>query len=539
MAASQSLDVLVVGAGPTGLALAAQLHAYGARFRIIDRHLDRARESRALAIQPRTLEALAPFGVTDELVARGNPGVQLRMHLPGRTVRLPLFDIGVADTPYPFLLFLSQAETESVLGAHLAAAGTTVERGTELLDMDPTAEKAHAACRLRHQGGSEEEVTARYVVGCDGAHSTVREQAGIGFEGYAYPQAFVLADLEVDGLEKGAAHGYMTEAGIVLFFPLVSPASWRMIAMRPPGDTEAESPVDIGQLEAIVDGYVSGRLHLRDPVWMTDFRLYNRGAKNYRAGRAFLAGDAAHIHSPAGAQGMNTGIQDSLNLGWKLALVCRGAAPDALLDTYESERAPVGRNVLRFTDRAFTIATSRNPLLKLARAHVAPRLAPLALRLPFLRAAAFRTVSQLAIHYRRSLATTEGPHSPRHGPRAGDRLPGSPGDLQAMTAAPGYHLLLCGRHEVWDTDGIAAATGGRDHLLHVHTLGTSGPWRGITHCLVRPDAYIGYRAGGTDLTGLLRYLDRWLPRADEAAHSDRVTESRSRRSRGSRGPGGR
>ncbi|MFC4607335.1 FAD-dependent monooxygenase [Streptomyces maoxianensis] len=518
MAASRSLDVLVVGAGPTGLALAAQLHAYGARFRIIDRHLDRARESRALAIQPRTLEALSPFGVTDELVARGNPAVQLRMHLPGRTVRLPLFDIGVADTPYPYLLFLSQAETESVLDSHLATVGTTVERGTELLDL--TAENAYSACRLRHQDGSEEEVTARYVVGCDGARSTVREQAGIGFEGYAYPQTFALADLEVDGLEKGAAHVYMTDAGVLFFFPLVSPASWRMLAMRPPGDTDAESPPALGQLQAIVDRYVSDPLRLRDPEWMTDFKLYNRGAKNYRAGRAFLAGDAAHIHSPAGAQGMNTGIQDSLNLGWKLALVCRGDAPDALLDTYESERAPVGRNVLRFTDRAFTIATGRNPLLKLARARVAPRLAPLILRLPFLRAAAFRTVSQLAIHYRRSLATTEGGRPPGHGPRAGDRLPDSPGGLHAMTAAPGYHLLLCGRREVWDTERIAATTGGRDGLLHVHTLGTSGPWRGITHCLIRPDGYIGYRAGGTDLTGLLSYLDRWLPPADQAADSN-------------------
>ncbi|MET7619896.1 FAD-dependent monooxygenase [Streptomyces sp. NPDC005408] len=508
MAANESLDVLVVGAGPTGLALAAQLHAYGARFRIVDRHLDRARESRALAIQPRTLEALAPYGVTDELVARGNPAVHVRMHLPGRTVRMPLFDIGVGDTLYPFLLFLSQTETESVLGSRLAEAGTTVERGTELLELTP--EAAYTVCRLRHQGGREESVHARYVVGCDGAHSTVREQAGIGFEGHAYPQTFLLADLEVDGLERGAAHAYMTEAGMLFFFPLGSPASWRMLAMRPPGGTEG--PVEIWQLQAIVDRYVSDPLRLRDPVWMTDFRLYNRGAKSYRSGRVFLAGDAAHIHSPAGAQGMNTGIQDALNLGWKLALVCQDSAPAALLDTYESERAPVGRNVLRFTDRAFTIATSRNPLLRMARTQVAPRLAPLVLRLPALRGAAFRTLSQLAIHYRRSPATTEGSHPPRRGPRAGDRLPDTPGKLHALIAAPGYHLLLCGPGEDWDTGLIAAAIRGRDHLVHVHTLGTGGPWRGVTHCLVRPDGYLAYRAGGTDLTGLVRYLDRWLPR---------------------------
>ncbi|MFB6783160.1 FAD-dependent monooxygenase [Streptomyces sp. NPDC056352] len=509
MTVGEPLEVLVVGAGPTGLALAAQLHAYGARFRIVDRHLDRTRESRALAIQPRTLEALAPFGVTDELVARGNPAVQLRMHLPGRTVRLPLFDIGVDDTPYPFLLFLSQAETESVLGSHLAEAGTTVERGTELVAL--TNEATYVTCRLRHHDGTEESVTARYVVGCDGARSTVRDQAGIGFEGHIYPQTFLLADLEVDGLEHGAAHAYMTEAGMLFFFPLGSPASWRMLAMRPPGTLGTESPVEIRQLQELVDRYIGERLNLRDPVWMTAFRLHNRGAKNYRADRVFLAGDAAHIHSPAGAQGMNTGIQDSLNLGWKLALVCRGAASNVLLDTYESERAPVGRNVLRFTDRAFTIATSRNPVLRLARTHVAPRVAPVVLRSTSLRAAAFRTLSQLAVHYRHSPATTEGPHPRSRGPRAGDRLPDTPGNLHTLTAAPGYDLLLTGPREVWDAGRIADAISGRGQLIHVHTLGMSGPWPGNTHCLIRPDGYIGYRSGSPDLTGLLRYLDRWLP----------------------------
>ncbi|MGI3222630.1 FAD-dependent monooxygenase [Streptomyces sp. GTA36] len=178
---TEPLDVLVVGAGPTGLALAAQLRAYGLTFRIIDRSLDLAHESRALAIQPRTLEALAGLGLADELVARGNQAVQLRMHLPRRRVlSLPLFDIGCDDTPYPFLLFLSQAETEDVLG------GRQAERGTELLKL--TAEGDGVVCVVRRGDGTEEEVRARYVVGCDGAHSTVRAQAGIAFEGRAYPQ---------------------------------------------------------------------------------------------------------------------------------------------------------------------------------------------------------------------------------------------------------------------------------------------------------------------------------------------------------------
>ncbi|MEU2982367.1 FAD-dependent monooxygenase [Streptomyces hirsutus] len=501
------LDVLVVGAGPTGLALAAQLRSYGARFRIVDRSLDRVRESRALAIQPRTLEALAGFGVTDELVARGNPAMRLRLHLPRRVVALRLFDIGLTDTAYPFLLFLSQAETERVLSEHLAARDVTIERGTELVRLE--AADSFVDCRLRHDDGSQETVEARYVVGCDGAHSTVRSQSGIGFEGYAYPQTFLLADLEVDGLEPDSVHSYMSGTGMVFFFPLGSPAGWRMLAMRPPDAPEAE--VDLPLLQEITGRCTGERLTLRDPVWMTDFRLHNRGADRYRLGPCFLAGDAAHIHSPAGAQGMNTGIQDALNLGWKLALTCRGVAPEELLATYEAERAPVGHSVLRFTNRAFTIATSSNPVIRVGRTQLAPRLAPLALRAAKIRGRLFRTVSELGIHYRRSPASTAGSRPPRSGPRAGDRLPDLPRGLQARTAAPGWHLLLSGPPSLWLDERLSPALEGRIGLLSVHRLGGQSPWPGVAQGLVRPDGYLGYVARDVDMDGLRTYLDHWLP----------------------------
>ncbi|MFF1682270.1 FAD-dependent monooxygenase [Streptomyces sp. NPDC058256] len=501
-----ALDVLVVGAGPTGLALAAQLRAYGAGFRIVDRSLDRVRESRALAIQPRTLEALAGFGVTDELVKRGNPAVQLRMHLPGRVVQMPLFSGELIDTPYPFLLFLSQAETESVLSERLGAKGMMVERGMELVRLEVRG--AYVTCRLGRQDRTEETVSARYVVGCDGGHSTVRSEAGIGFQGSAYPQTFLLADLEVDGLEPGAAHTFMTAAGMLFFFPLGAPATWRMLAMRPRGAPDAEVTLEL--MQEIVDRYTGEGLRLRDPVWMTDFRLHNRGAAHYRAGPFFLAGDAAHIHSPAGAQGMNTGIQDALNLGWKLALVCRGAAPEELLETYETERAPVGRSVLRFTDRAFTIATSRNPAIRLARSQLAPRIAPLALRATGLRRRVFRTVSELDIHYRRSPVSV-GSRAFGSGPRAGDRLPDLPRGLQARTAGLGYHLLLTGPPHLWPDQRLAPVIRGRGDLISVHRLGAESPWPGVAQGLVRPDGYLGYVARGAQLEGLCTYLDRWLP----------------------------
>jgi 2-polyprenyl-6-methoxyphenol hydroxylase-like FAD-dependent oxidoreductase len=499
-----SLDVLVVGAGPTGLALATQLRACGTPFRIVDRSLDRARESRAPAIQPRTLEMLSAFGAADDLVDRGSTAVRLHLHLPRRVLRVPVFDVGCDDSPYPFLLFLPQSETEAVLTDRLAARDVPVERGTELLSAEP--EGGHVICRLRDLDGTEETVRARYVVGCDGAHSTVRAQAGIGFEGYAYPQTFLLADLEADGLEPGVAHTYMTAAGLLFFFPLGTPATWRMIAMHPPGAPGGE--VTLGLLQRIADDWTPDRPSLRDPVWMTSFRIHNRGATHYRRGPFFLAGDAAHIHSPAGGQGMNTGIQDALNLGWKLAHVCRGAAPEALLDTYEAERAPVGHGVRRLTDRAFTVGTSSHPALRLARTRLAPLLAPLLLRATGARARLFRTVSELGIHYRRGPASGTGPLRPRRGPRAGERLPDTPAGLQRRIAGPGYHLLLTGPAGLWLQD---PPLGGRHGLVSVHHLDTRSPWPGVTHALVRPDGYVGYVARGTDLTGLRAHLDRWLP----------------------------
>jgi len=224
--------VLVVGAGPTGLALAAQLDALGATVRIVDRQRDRVHESRALVVLPRTLEVLRGLGVSEKLVERGNDAVRLQMHFGKKLVRTRLFDIGLEDTAYPFLLFISQAETEAVLNEHLATHGVHVERGVELVAL--TAEERQVACTLRHKDGTTERLRVGYLAGCDGAHSSVRRLAGIPFEGGSYPQTFVLADLEVDGdLERDAAHSFIAAPGMLFFFPLGRPASWRMGGMRP------------------------------------------------------------------------------------------------------------------------------------------------------------------------------------------------------------------------------------------------------------------------------------------------------------------
>jgi len=529
--------VLVVGAGPTGLALAAQLDALGATVRIVDRQLDRAHESRALVVLPRTLEVLRGLGVSQKLVERGNDAVQLQIHFGRKLARTRLFDIGLEDTAYPFLLFISQAETEAVLNEHLAARGVHVERGVELVAL--AAEEQQVACTLRHHDGTTERLRVGYLVGCDGAHSSVRRLAGIRFVGGSYPQTFALADVEVDGaLEHDAAHAFIAGPGMLFFFPLGRPASWRMGGMRPslPGITGREEPPEpsLVDLQAIADAFTGGTLRLRDPVWLTYFRLHHRQAVRYRAGRVFLAGDAAHVHSPAGAQGMNTGIQDAWNLGWKLALVDGGVADEALLDSYEAERLPIGRFVLRFTDRATAIATADRPVARLIRTQIAPRFVPIVLRVARLRAVGFRTLSQLRINYRDSPAVDEGPPALRRGPRAGDRLPDAhiveearERWLQDVLATPTHHLLLCGPAESWNNDQLARLSGRYAGLVASHRLAREAGADGLhdvrgeafarldveqaAHHLVRPDGHIGYRSDTTDLAGLERYLARWLP----------------------------
>ncbi len=526
---SAPLDVLVVGAGPTGLALAAQLERYGARFRLVDRQPDRVHESRALAVQPRTLEVLTGLGsVTDDMVACGNAAVRLELHSGDRAVPVDLFDIGVEDTGYPYLLFLSQAETERILAGHLGDRDVHVERGTELVGLDLKGDTAE--CTLRHDDGDVEVVRTRYVVGCDGAHSAVRQFAGIPFEGGSYPQTFVLADLEADGLQPGRVHTFLSAQGILFFFPLGAPATWRIIAMRPRTDlTPVERPVELADIQNLVDSYAAARVRVHDPVWMTNFRLHNRGARHYRRGPVFLAGDAAHIHSPAGAQGMNTGIQDAVNLGWKLGMVSAGQVRPEVLDTYEPERAPVGRRVLRFTDRAFTVGTSTNPVVGFARTRIAPRVLPLALRVQAGRAYALRTVSQLGIRYRRSSLSKDGSAAPRRGPRAGDRLPdaavstdGRPTTLHRALAAPGFHVLLYGSARTWPsaedwTGPVTVHRLGPDRIsgaLHDHD-GVAARRLGVStgqaaQFLIRPDGHIAYRVGGTDISGLRDHLTKRL-----------------------------
>ncbi len=421
------LEVLIVGAGPTGLALAIQLQRFGARFRIIDKLHDRTRESRALAVQARSLELLQTFRLGEALVARGNTSTRLKLHLEGRPAAIVnLGNIGAADTRFPFILFVSQAETETVLTEYLNASGIFVERGFELIAF---AIADSVDCVLRHDDGTQERIRTRFLVGCDGAHSAVRKGTGIPFEGGSYPQDFVLGDVEADGpLEPKAINSFAGGGGVAMFFPLGRPTTWRVIAMSAPAGADSTqgqfaaitTDLSLSALQTIVDAPTVGAVRIRDPAWLTRFHLHHRQVATYRHGNVFLAGDAAHIHSPVGAQGMNTGLQDAWNLGWKLAFVACGVANTRLLDSYNTERWPVGRFLLRYTDRVFTTfagAMSRRPFATWVRRFVAPRVVSRVFSSPFLRRTAFAFVSELGIRYRHSPAVSEGrPSAARRSP---------------------------------------------------------------------------------------------------------------------------
>ena len=550
-AGNYDVDVLIVGAGPTGLALAAQLAAYGTSFRILDRRLKPAEESRALAIQPRTLEVLRPFGVSSELVAAGTEATRLQLHLPEENLDIDLFDTGLQDTEFSHLLFLPQSETEQILIRHLGSRGIRVERGVELMDLDrldPDDPFAGMEARIQRMDRGIERIRARYVVGADGVNSTVRAKAGMDFRGGRYPDTFVVADLEVDGVQPGTVHAYPAEDGFLLLFPLGRPAGWRMISIRERGD---DSALDTAALQGIVDRFSDGEVTVRDPKWASAFRLSHQIAEYFQNGSVFLAGDAAHVHSPVAAQGMNTGIQDALNLGWKLALGARGLASDELIDSYDAERRPVAKDILGFTDRIFRLATSRNALMKLPRTKLLPAIAPRAAAVSPLRVAAFRRISQLDIGYRGSDATEGRGFSLHGGPRPGDRLPdaevvldGAHRRLQGAVSAPGFHVLLTGRG--WPDDAAAnltAALPALAGLVHVHPLvpgstlalarpgviqdvdGTALRRLGVPAqrpalLVVRPDGHVGFRSSGADLDGAVDYL-RDLTRATSPVSAPR------------------
>lgn len=508
------IDVLVVGAGPTGLMMATQLVRHGARVRIIDQQARRTDESRAIGVQARTLELFDQLGLAEHLLARATHGEPATFHLLRGTEARLGFEALAGRTRFPSLYLVPQPETEGVLLDALATRRVAVERSVRLVDF--TQDAGGVAAEVVDPSGRRETIRSRYLVGCDGADSRVREVLGIPFEGATYPQHFVLADVRGVDLAPGL-HLFLGKRAACVVAPMG--ALTRLIGVRfdrPPPD--AEAPVTHDELRALLQA-AQAPVEPGEAAWTSRFHVHHRATRRYAEGRAFLAGDACHIHTPVGAQGMNTGLQDATNLAWKLALAIRGAPP-ALLDSYASERQRVGELLVRTTDRVFGFVTSRRPLVRSIRDLVAPALVRTVLAQPALRARLVRFVSQLDIRYHPSRFVREltagADDAFRRGPPAGCRVPDldlDTGTLYARLRDPALHVLALG---ACDEAGVAAlerrhaATTRVIRIAAVPASRAALERMGVSDAAVyvlRPDGHVGFRSYGPSLDPAAAYLD--------------------------------
>jgi len=352
---SDSTDVLVVGGRTTGMMLAARLARQGINVRIVDGSPGIDIHSRATLLHSRSLELLDNLGIADEMVSKGQPLRGMHLFFDGQAV-MQTSDPPV-DSPHPYGISYSQAQIEGMLEAKLGSFGVTVERGTEFVGLDQ--DDACVRARLRHRDGSEETVEAAYMVGCDGAHSATRHMLGIGFPGTRSRYPYMLADVIADNDEPADAWFLFLHSLGAIVFAILNGRRRQIIAPLPE-DHPAEGEPELAELQSMIDLRTGGSYRLRDPLWLAYFRINYRVAERFRDGRVFLAGDAAHVHSPFAGHGMNTGIQDACNLAWKLTLAIRGVASPALLDSYDAERRPVAQGVVENT-RTFTESVENYP----------------------------------------------------------------------------------------------------------------------------------------------------------------------------------
>ena len=552
-------DVLIVGAGPAGLVLAAVLADRGVEFRIVDRKSGPVEQSRAAIVHVRPLELLDRLGLADRAVAQGIKTTRVEIYQRGRRAgEFPLAGRGSAAlTPFPYALGLEQDRTEQLLVDWLAEHGRPVEWDTELVALTDTPHGPRAM--LRQADGSRECISAQWVIGADGARSPVRHALGIGFAGTTYDQTGLLADVDLHmsadtGLPAGTVRLNLTRGGFVGMFRLAN-GRFRLFGAVPPeftagssgGDVshEAYAAVALADIQRWFDEYFAVDARVTDAAWTALFRIHSRIAERFRAGNVFLVGDAAHIHSPAGGQGMNLAIGDAFNLGWKLALVAHRQARERLLDSYEAERYPVARTVLRGADRGFAVETLRHPIARWLRWHVAARLIGPMTGLSIVRTAVFRLFSQTWISYRHSPAVA---HGGRAGPdpSPGDRAPfgrfesaddHGPGDLYAVVGGIRHHLLLfegptrdpaiIARLQAIETLLGEYALDIQVHLVPaaetaLHSQYAAGTPRLL---LIRPDGHVAYIGAPHNLDGFTAYLDRLYIR--HRAASDRRPQPES------------
>jgi len=522
----KNIDVLIVGAGPSGLMMACQLALRNISFRIIDKKAHRTNYSGALIVQARSIEIFQQMGIAQTAVQSGVIAKEIKLVFNGKKYfTIPVRDIGHGLTQFPYLLLLEQSQTEQLLTNFINNFGYSIEREIELVQFKQDDQVVNSV--LKRSGGQVEFITTKYLIAADGARSTVRKQLQIPFIGKTFSTALFVSDCKAEGdLSSDQlcfSFSDQTTAGI---FPLPG-RRWRIdgaISM----DKESKDPLTFDDIRNSFAEKTRMKVEISEPEWFSVFHVNERYASTFQQKRCFLVGDAAHIHSPVGAQGMNTGLQDSYNLAWKLAMVIQGKSKASLLETYSSERLVVAKNVVRGTDRAFTFVTSRSFFAKLFRVHVLPfflqLMLPILVKQPSIRHLFFRRISEIGIHYRKSSLSQHSStgYFPAYAPKPGERLPyinyqedGKMINIQDKVKSNDFHLFIFSKHSSRDTFNriaekyahqlsfeIIQYTSGTDNLFKQFGIVDSGCY------LVRPDLYIAYRSAKPDADHFEAYLQQ-------------------------------
>jgi 2-polyprenyl-6-methoxyphenol hydroxylase-like FAD-dependent oxidoreductase len=516
--------VLIVGAGPVGLSAAVCLNRSGVPVRIIDKLSVPVNQSRAAIIQARTLEHFERLGIVEDFLAEGVKVHGAAIYGPGNTLLVrPSFDH--LPSPYPFLIGLEQFKTEELLAARLMKGGVQVERGVELIDFQNA--DGHVSVRLRHVDGTETIEKYTYLIGADGSRSAVRASLGLTLEGETLDTTWITADVKIRwDRDPGEAIAYLAEDGIA-FIAAMNDGRWRVIVTHDKMTREEAEKATVEDVQAIVCNRFGSEISLYDPVWISAFGINTRMAPTMNRGHVFLAGDAAHVHSPVGGQGMNTGIQDALNLGWKMTLVLKGMARPELLDSYNAERHSNAKRLLTRIGTATRMASLRHPVAIGVRNQVIRVLGHIGITRVMPQA-----LAMLDVGYPESPAVSESHMSwLNRGPRSGERAPDAEGLLVSDHMEPQrlfslwsgddrHQLLIFGNGQVpaFTNSPLCAIT----HIVKIGTPseGVIVDAEGHAHeaysvhkegafYLVRPDGIIAYRSGEPNFTALSEYMAKW------------------------------
>ena len=506
-------DVLIVGAGPTGLSLAAQLSRYGIDCLIVEANKSITPYSKAIGVQARTLEIYEQLGLAQRAIDEGTIAGKGRLIVAGEVRgEIEVSKLGEGLSPYPFVLMLEQSKNERLLYDYLQRQGREVNWQTTLKTFSQN--QSDVIAQVETDEGLSQTIQARFLVGCDGPKSLTRHALGLSFEGSTFERTFYVADAKVDWhFSHDAVHICLSPDSFVVFFPLKGENRYRIVGVFPEGFEKNESDILYEEIESRIKDEAKLQLEIRDVEWFSTYKVHTRHVNKFSQGRCFLAGDAAHIHSPAGAQGMNTGIQDSYNLAWKLALVIRDQAHEKLLETYNEERLENADRLLKTTDRLFELVAGSEWLLSFVRMNIFPPLANYILSFDLVKRNLFPLLSQIGINYRADSLSKHGDDARFH-VRAGDRMPYFLVDGKSIyenLRQPKFHLVAFSNPPA-EVQMTAAELGEFADLIKFESFPLSPEatevfgYDSSFSVFLRPDNYIGFISSQDPLNELRSYL---------------------------------